>query len=184
MSKLNSTLLFLLLPFLSINIQGQSSDSKKIAIGIEQDVLPYVLHGFIGTGWVGKNKIRIRMSYAEANTPSFILQNGFTKDRTRAFGISAEYFLKDDFKGFWFGPGIGYWNNEVVTANNYSDEVKSWVFTIGSGYNIFLWKGLYTTPWLALHTRVIGNNSRFIEIFKYTPLLCTPEVSVKLGWKF
>jgi hypothetical protein len=177
------TLLLLCIYFSATTVNAQSV-SSKISIGIEQDILPYVLNGFIGTAWAGKNKFRVRLSYAEADIPPFVLQSGFQKDRTHAVGISAEYFLKDDFKGLWFGPGIGYWNNEATTTNNFKGEVQSWVFSLGGGYNIFLWKGLYTTPWLALHTRIAGNNSRYIDNIKYTPMLFTPEVSVKLGWKF
>ena len=185
MNKLNSALLFLTLHLLATGVYAQNdSTSKRITVGIEQDALPYVLNGFIGTAWMGINHIRVRTSYAEANTPAFVLQNGFKQDRTRAFGISGEHFFKDDFRGLWLGPGIGYWNNEVISSNNYTDWVKSWVFSIGGGYNIFLWKGWYITPWLALHTRIIGNDSRTIDNTKYTPMLFTPEVSIKLGYKF
>lgn len=56
---------------------------RKVYFGLEQDILPYVLNGFIGTTWIG---------------------------------------------------------------------IK---FSLGGGYNIPLWKGLYTSPWLALHTRIL-----------------------------
>ncbi|MFM7023920.1 MAG: hypothetical protein ACKOXB_13195 [Flavobacteriales bacterium] len=163
--------------------QGDTTQSK-ITLGLEQDMLPYLLHGFIGTVWVGTNHWRLRASYAEANIPAFVIQEGLSEDRTHAFGLSAEYFLKDNFKGLWFGPGIGYWNNHVTTADNNQGNVKSWVFSLGGGYNIFLWKSLYTTPWLALHTRLLGTDARNIGTVEYKPMLFTPEASLKLGWRF
>ncbi|MFT5779359.1 MAG: hypothetical protein ACI837_002317 [Crocinitomicaceae bacterium] len=79
-----------------------------ITVGLEQDVLPYALKGFILTGWIGKNKYRNRFSYAQATRPGFILGDDVVEDRVKAFGISFEYFFKDDYTGWWFGPGIGY----------------------------------------------------------------------------
>ncbi len=184
--KLNSLLLLIFFQAQTISF-GQDlpkSKSNRLSVGIEQDLLPYILNGFIGTAWCGKGKMRVRVSYAEANTPSFVLQDGFKKDRTHAVGVSGEYFFKEDFKGLWFGPGIGYWNNNIVTLQNNASWKKSWVFSLGGGYNIPLWKGLYTSPWLALHTRIAGSNSVYVSNIKYTPMLFTPEVSVKLGWKF
>jgi hypothetical protein len=185
--KVSGILLTLIVILVSSYVHSQDVKKEvnsRIHVGLEQDILPYVLGGFIGTGWIGKKHVRVRVSYAEANTPKLVIQDEIKKDRTNAVGISAEYFSKEKFKGLWFGPGIGYWKNEVVTSNNQTAFVKSWVFSLGGGYIIFLWKGLYTTPWLALHARIAGNKSRYIDAVKYKPMLFTPEASLKLGWMF
>ena len=94
------------------------------------------------------------------------------------------HFIKDNFKGLWFGPGIGYWVNSFETVNRVKGQNNSFVFSLGGGYNITLWKRLYASPWVALHTRFTGVSEKKYGDSKYVPARFTPEVSFKLGWKF
>ena len=157
----------------------------ETAIGIEQDVLPYFLKGFIGTVWVGQNKTRVRFAYAHATSPDLFLPDGLTNNQTRAFGFGMEQFFKPDFKGFWLGPNIGYWHQFITESE--TGTVKKWesfILSVGAGYNWYVYKGLYLSPWLAAHFRVSGNKEFMVGSTPYTPWLVTPEVSIKIGYRF
>ncbi|MFT5823793.1 MAG: hypothetical protein ACI8ZM_005056 [Crocinitomix sp.] len=172
---------------LSLNLLSQSTDKNKpnpFYFGIEQDVLPYFLKGYILTGWTGRDFMRCRFSYAQATNPKFILADGISYDRVKAFGISFEYFFKENFEGFWLGPGIGYWTNNV-TGQLYETGVnESVIFTFGGGYNFRLTNWLYFSPWVAGHTRVSGTAPLSLISTIYKPAIFTPELSIKLGIKF
>jgi hypothetical protein len=158
--------------------------TAQFAVGLEQDALPYVLKGFIGTVWFGEKHLRTRVSYAHAYSPKLVLQKDITQEKTIAVGVSSEFFLKENFKGLWFGPGIGYWEQQVKSVNSTAaHRFQSAIFSLGGGYNIYLWRNLYFTPWVAAHFRVTGNGKQDIDGVAYTPMSITPEASVKLGWK-
>ncbi|MGZ3863893.1 MAG: hypothetical protein ACXVPN_06015 [Bacteroidia bacterium] len=160
------------------------SEEGKATLGVEQDVLPYVLKGYIGTLWMGFDNYRYRVSYAQAATPSFTHGKGISKDVVNALGLSFEFFRNKDFKGLWFGPGLGYWSNNIITAGGDKISNQSVVFSLGGGYNYFLNKFLYISPWVALHTRVSGTQSIYVSDHTYNPAIFTPEVSFKIGVKF
>lgn len=163
--------------------QQNTAEITPITFGVEQDVLPYALGGFIATGWIGKNQFRHRFSYAHATSPKLVYGADTKSDAVRAFGISFEYFFKEDFKGWWLGPGVGYWTNLIETNNLQQLRNESVIFTFGGGYNFFITDWLYTSPWIALHTRVSGNETISVGNESYTPAILTPELSVKLGIK-
>ncbi len=163
------------------------SDYKPLYLGVEQDVLPYVLRGFILTAWGGIHRTRLRVSYAQAYTPAFFRPKNIDSERVIAMGLSLEFFLKDKFKGFWFGAGGGAWIQQVRLPNPNGQVVMhpftSVIFSGGCGYNYYLWKGLYISPWVAIHTRLSGNRPMMLEGIEYKPKLIIPEVSIKLGWR-
>ncbi|MCP4439527.1 MAG: hypothetical protein GY810_11345 [Aureispira sp.] len=161
------------------------SSYNKIYFGIEQDVLPYILSGFIVTGWAGIKKTRIRASYAHANSPKFFRKKNIDFEQTRATGLNVEFFFKSEFEGFWVGPGLGYWWNRVKNdAEVQVRDFSSVVLSVGGGYNWFIWKGLYISPWVAGHFRLTGNKGFEMGGELYKPMLITPEVSLKIGWCF
>lgn len=170
---------------LSFVFRGFSqSEESKTTVGLEQDVLPYVLKGYIGTLWIGFDNYRYRLSYAQAATPAFTHGKGIIKDVVNALGLSFEFFKNKDFKGLWFGPGLGYWSNNITTAGGDKLSNQSVVFSLGGGYNYFLNKFLYISPWVALHTRVSGVYEIYVGDYTYKPVIFTPEVSFKIGAKF
>ncbi len=162
------------------NVEAQPN---RVTLGFEQDILPYVLGGYILTGWTGRDKFRYRFSYAKAHTPKFTHQESTQSDVVQAFGMSFEYFFKDDFEGWWFGPGIGYWTNSIETINLAQGKNESVIFSLGGGYNYPLTHWLYVSPWIALHTRVSGNERIDMGNDTYLPSFITPELSIKVGIK-
>lgn len=178
-----TALLFLITYFTTVSY-GQDSKENRLTIGIEQDILPYIFKGYFLSGWIGQEDFRYRLSYAESTIPKFILGEDIASDRVYAFGISYEYFVKENFQGLWFGPGFGYWRNLIKTKNNQTLTNKSIIFSLGGGYNLKITNWLYCSPWLALHTRISGNLEINTGLESYKPLLFTPEASFKIGIKF
>ncbi|MCG8575495.1 MAG: hypothetical protein MI810_11470 [Flavobacteriales bacterium] len=182
---MRTVLRILLLSLWTTTSFGQSkSKPAPIHVGIEQDVLPYVLKGYIGTLWIGRYYSRYRVSYAEANSPAFFLADGIAADKVKAFGISFEYFFNENFEGLWLGPGLGHWTNYLENTDGITAKNESFIFSFGGGYNFRLTNWLYTSPWVALHSRVSGNDDFMIGSTNYQPAIFTPELSIKLGVKF
>lgn len=168
-----------------VNAKTQFDGKPSImSFGIEQDVLPYFLNGFIFTGWTGRDFSRYRFSYAEATTPGFYLSDGIRADEVKAFGLSFEYFFKENFEGLWFGPGIGFWTNYVESDLGLRWTNQSAIFTLGGGYNIPLGRLVYVSPWVAVHSRVSGIDAVQLGNAQYQPARFTPELSVKIGLKW
>lgn len=174
---------FVFIALFSLKAQEQKP-TPSLSIGLEQDILPYILKGYIITGWAGKNHLRARLSYAKAISPEFILQDGIQKDEVNAFGLSIEYFFKENFKGLWLGPGVGYWINHVDVNSVDPVQNESFIFSLGGGYNYFLTDWLYISPWVATHFRISGTTEIYTHGITYKPAVFTPEVSLKLGIKF
>ncbi len=164
--------------------QTMQTQDPKFILGIEQDVLPYFLNGYIFSGWIGKDHWRLRLSTARSDIPNFILDETIERDRVSVASVNIEYSFKQNFKAWWVGPGLSYWLNQVQfkTANEL-DNV-SLVLTAGGGYNYFLKDWLYLSPWVALHSRISGANSVSFGKYIYEPQRFTPELSLKVGIVF
>lgn len=155
--------------------------------GIEQEVLPYVLNGYALGGWGGLGRARLRLAAVRVDMPSFIRSPLLDRERINAHSICVDFFLKDKFEGFYFGGGGGYWRHRVIPKSNVGDgerQFYSLIFSGGCGYNWLIWKGLYISPWLALHTRLTGNNAvNWGNDLTYRPEMLLPEIAIKIGWR-
>ena len=163
--------------------KGNAQEDRTMAFGIEQDVLPYILKGYFGSLWYGNYKWRLRGSYAVSQVPNFGNES-LNSDRVQAAGLSFEMFFKEQYKGWWFGPGIGYWRNNIKFNSGQETINESIVLTIGGGYNWVFWKGFYISPWMAMHFRTTGFSDINILNESYSPWPVTPEVSLKVGYRF
>lgn len=168
-----------------ISEKKESTGTVSEAFGLEVDVTPFILKGYMGTAWIGVEKFRLRVSYAESVLPQFIVDDDVSQESLTVFAVNTEIFYNQSFDGFWFGPGLGIWNSKYRFNGVEEDSTnRSFVFTFGAGYNKYLWKNLYVAPWAALHTRFTGMDPRFRGRQEYSPMRFTPEISVKLGWRF
>lgn len=109
---LKSSILAFLVLFAAASC-AQQTPRKKIDVGIEQDILPYITGGYFAGAWVGKDHIRIRAIMAKVHKPDFIIKDGFTNNRVKAYALLADYFLKNNWKGWWAGTGLVYWKNSI-----------------------------------------------------------------------
>lgn len=173
---------------MSKNIITDSLPSAYSALywGIEQEVAPYTLRGWALGGWLGLGQARLRLSTVRLDMPDFIRSRYLNQERVIANSIAIDYFLKPEFKGFYFGGGGGYWTTTITPKSEFGQDrrrIESFMFSGGCGYNLLIWKGLYVSPWLALHTRITGNTAVDLGGANYNPQLLLPEISLKIGWR-
>lgn len=152
--------------------------------GLEQDPTPYLTGGYIFTAWMGMQYTRAKFSYAKVNQPEFMLKKDILSEEIKATQLSIEFFFKEDFKGLWLGPGVGFWWNRVQTSAGLLHDYPSVLFSVVGGYQIYLFKGFYISPYFAGHLRLTGVRDVEVGSLEYRPHLLLPELSLKVGYKF
>jgi hypothetical protein len=160
------------------------STYHPLNFGLEQDPVPYLNKGYILTAWLGMQHTRARVSYAKVQQPPFMLRHDILSEEISATQLSIEFFFKEDFKGLWLGPSIGYWWNRVQTSSGFLHDYPSVLFSVVGGYQIYLFKGLYISPYFAGHLRLTGMRDVEVGSLDYRPHLLLPELSLKVGYKF
>lgn len=178
---MNKAVLFLLCA-IAISSRAQN---KSATVGFEQDVLPYLFKGYFANVWVGKGHMRSRLLMAHIRKPDFLLPNGFTNNRVQAFAITADYFLKEDWKGGWISTGAVLWKNSLQTdLKQQTAHFNMYLLNGSLGYAFKFHKNFYVSPWAGLHVRMSSGHSIPIDSKRFTPPLLNPEASVKVGWHF
>lgn len=160
---------------------------REVHFGLEQEVLPYMLRGWSLGGWVGLGKGRLRLASVRVDMPAFMRSRYLDREQIIANSACLDVFFREDYSGFYFGGGGGYWRTTLTPKNEFGSQRKefhSLMFSGGCGYNIFIWKGLYCTPWVALHTRITGNTDINLGSAIYKPQGLLPEIAFKIGWHF
>jgi len=173
-----------------LKTQTDSLTTKK-TVGIAIDLLPPIMSastgnfGYSAQLWYGYKKYRVRGVIAGFNMPDKLMGNNDFKDlKTTATAIIFDYFLKNNFKGWWFGTGFEIWNNTITSKiNSQNYDLKDYVATAGSGYVFKVYKNFYVEPWGALHY-VMNNENIIAEDTMYKTKKFQGEVSLKIGWHF
>ncbi len=161
------------------------SQNNSLAFGVEQDILPYATGGYYAAFWIGKSHMRARALVAHVNKPSFIVPNGFTNNIVTAYALVGDYFLKDNFSGWYVGGGVVIWNSSIqsnlqVNTTTYQNTLLNGTV----GYNWKFHKNFYLSPWAGLHLKVGGAEKVTVDGASFTTPLLTPEASLKIGWYF
>lgn len=164
--------------------QRVAGDNKP-TFGLEQDVLPYLAHGYYGAGWIGKNQIRVRILGARVTKPSFITPDGFVNNRVSAYALVCDYFLKPDWMGWWGGAGLVYWDSSIQkTRDGNTTNYTNTLINGSLGYQWKLYSNFYLSPWAGLHLRVGGAKNVAVDGDSFTTPFLNPEASLKVGWYF
>jgi len=184
------------------DFQGKSSfqptrqpvaDSLVIqqTVGVAIDLLPPVMSalagdfGYSAQLWYGYKKFRVRGVIAGFTMPDKLMGNeDFTNLETTATALIFDYFLKNNFKGWWFGTGVERWNNTItakIDTKNYN--FVDYVATAGSGYIFKVYKNFYVEPWGAVHY-LLNDEKVTAGESEYQTKRFQGEVSIKIGWHF
>lgn len=174
-----------LLFFISFSSYLSASDSTKSEFGVELDAFPYLSGGYYLSGWVGKDKYRVRGIVASVNVPEFAVESGFKDNKLKAYALVLDYFPKPDFVGFWLGGGMEIWDSEIKSKDtNEISSYNNYVLTVGAGYTWYFHKNFYLNPWGAVHGLVGGDKVVDVGASVYEPRKITGEVSLKIGLKY
>lgn len=188
MKTIYAKTLLLSLLLAGMYIGHSQKSASPIKFGIEADVLPYALGGYMGAAWVGQGHFRIRSLYAYVKMPKLITPDEFTNHRIRSFAILADYFLKEDFTGWWAGGGMAIWNGTIRAREqndpHHSTGYRTYLANGSAGYTFSFGEHFYMGPWGGLSIRVAGDRDIPVASEIYDPPFLNPELSFKLGWMF
>jgi hypothetical protein len=172
---------FLLTSF--VFVYGQ--ENQKLTVGFEQDALPYVFNGYFANVWVGEGHVRSRLLLAQVTKPDFILANGFTNNQVTAVALTADYFLKPEWRGWWVSAGAVCWKNSIQTTDLLQTaHFNTWLLNGSLGYSWKFYRNFYVSPWVGLHVKVAGDKEVAVDSKTYKPPRLNPEASIKIGWHF
>lgn len=182
---MNKIYLILALFFLGLHANAQSNQSKKLEGGLELDVLPYATGGYFGAGWMGKDLWRVRALTAFVKKPDWSTKSGFSNHQIRAYALVVDRFLKPDWKGWWIGAGLVYWNSSIQADTKINTASFKNLLANGSlGYNFSLNKHFYCSPWASLNLKLAGDKNISVDSKIYNLPLINPEASFKFGYRF
>lgn len=174
----------ILLLMLGLNFTALSQN-RSWQIGLEQDLLPYLTQGYFIGGWAGKDHVRVRALTAHVHKPEWITPEGFTNNQVTAYALLGDYFLKDDWSGWWLGAGVVYWDSSIQrTSGGNTTFYENWMINGSLGYQWKFYKNFYLCPWAGLHMLIGGQKDVTVDGASFTTPLFTPEASLKVGWYF
>src|SRR6186713_132427 len=120
-------ILLAILGFISLVALAQEPGIRKMNVGIEQDILPYDTGGYFAGVWARKGHIRVRAITARVNKPDFIILNWFSNNKVTAFALLGDYFLKENWKGWWIGTGLVYWKSSIQADEKvHTADFENW----------------------------------------------------------
>lgn len=169
----------------------------RLHLGVELEVAPFVLKGYILQGWLslGNAPFRVRINMAQSYIPAFMLDKKIEKEQLKSISLNLDFFLKKHFNGMYFTGGLAYFsqnitsknpiiNSTIINAQEYNTfENNSVAISLGIGYNYFFYKGFYIAPWAGFHTRINNGKDLILSTdFTYKPTLVYPELALKIGW--
>lgn len=165
-------------------VSAQANPSP-ISFGLEQDILPYVLNGYFANVWAGKGHVRVRALLARVRKPDFMIPAEFSNNKVTALALVGDYFLRDDWSGFWLGAGLVNWRSSIQdNARTTTSHYDNWLLNGSLGYNFKIYRNFYVGPWAGLHLRMAGATEVTVGSYSYKLPLLNPEASVKVGWHF
>ena len=157
---------------------------KDWMVGTELDLVPFLYDGYYVSVVGGVGKYRGRLVRTELTLPGFVTDDAFTDDDRRVDAVILDVYFKEDFVGWWIGPGLEQWTGDVTEeATGLRQGYRTDVLTIGGGYTWRFSEHLYLNPWAAVHLPIGGDREIVFvnDTFEIDP---TPEISVKLGLRF
>ena len=175
----------LLAPLSAARAQADEAARQRVRVGVELDLLPYVLGGAYGSVWGGQGHWRARAVLTRTTLPSALVPDGFRDHRLDAYTAIVDYFPAQRFRGWWVGAGFEYWKNRVSRDDaNAEARWNTPVGTIGGGYVQPVWRGLYVNPWAAGHAALRDRSPVDVGGREYRVRRLTAEASLKVGWIF
>jgi len=174
------------------NLKSQTDSLKtKQTVGVAIDLLPPIMSattgnfGYSAQLWYGYKKFRVRGVIAGLTMPDKLMGNDdFTNLKTTATALIFDYFLKNNFRGWWFGAGVEMWDNTITSKiDNNKYCFNNYVATAGSGYILKVYKNFYVEPWGAVHY-ILNNENVTVGSTEYKTKKFQGEISFKVGWHF
>lgn len=124
-------------PLLITPVMADDNISKEWMVGTELDLVPYIFDGYYVSAVAGYGKLRARFVRTNITTPGFATQSGFDDNELNVDAYIIDYYFKDGFKGWWFGPGYETWDGEVKEkSSGLKKKYRTDILTLGGGLHI------------------------------------------------
>lgn len=180
-----TTLLFTFFCLLNPADQKVYAQDGSLKFGIETDVLPFALNGYIGAAWIGQGHFRVRALHASVKMPAIVVPDEFTNNRIRSTAVLIDYFREEGFRGWWIGGGYVLWDGSIALADRSAGAEYTTHLLNGSiGYQFPFGDHFYLSPWAGMSIRVAGDKNIPVGSETFKPWLLNPELSLKGGWEF
>lgn len=159
---------------------------KPFALGLQLDMLPYILNGGNASFWIGKNSLRLKGNISGLNIPKAFLNYGYENGKIEtAYGLFIDYFIHEDFKGFWISNGFEYWEaslGHILETGRGSQ--KNIVYSLGVGYSRQITKHFYVSTQIA--GKLIVNGKWEIKVGTRTGHFhrASPCLALEFGWQY
>lgn len=169
-------------------LPAAATDLQLDAVGLEVDLLPTVSSAAAGEAggalqaWVGASGHRLRLVGAHLHYPNAFVSRPFADRSATVVAVLYDRFFRDDYTGPWVAVGAEYWWSRIGLAS--AEGRGSWgtpVATVGAGWVLPIWRGLYLNPWAAGHAP-LDTGRVTVGAQQYRPRALEAEVSLKVGW--
>jgi hypothetical protein len=157
----------------------------RMGLGLEADVVPYILSGAHVDGWVGMRGWRTRAIAVTFTAPSFFTPDGFDNLHTTLFEVELDRFFgphADEFRGPWVAAGGGL-ELLAVDASDGSAHGSTSAFELstGVGWSFPLAFNAYVDPWVgaayAFTPTAIAVGTHSMQTARFSP-----QLGLKIGW--
>ena len=134
--------------------------------------------------WGGRGRDRLRLVGAHLAFPDALTAAPFRDRRLTVVALLYDRFFANGFHGPWVGGGLEAWWNRIASDRGPgTEDWRTGVATLGGGWVLPVWRGLYLNPWAAIHVPLARPR---IELYgeRFDPGAVAAELSLKLGWMF
>ncbi len=154
--------------------------------GLESDVVPLALNGMRISIWAGKARWTGRLSYYFMHIPDNFWKDGFDDPNiSSGIEISASYFIKSGFRGWYGSTGFGQIKGEVGhTAETVKGKFTKSYVLLGIGYKYYLLPFLYMNGKAAGQFNFGGDKAFSVGNQLAEVTAVSPQLSVSFGYEF
>lgn len=163
-------------------------DVRPDAGGVEVDLLPTVSSAAAGEAggafqaWAGASRNRLRLVGAHLHYPNAFVAKPFADRSATVVAVLYDRFFRDDYTGPWVAVGAEYWWSRIgLKQGEGRGSGSTPVATVGAGWVLPIWRGLYLNPWAAGHAP-LRTSGVTVGTERFEPRAFEAEVSLKVGW--
>ncbi len=189
--------LLLIISAILFSISTKAQDTIKTNyISLELDPAPFILGGYsFSLKYSPKNmpKTAFMASVYSSDLPNSMMskenqENGWTNSKLEtSYAVFAEFYLKNNRRGFYYGPSIFLYNKSVeLSSTNEIAKFRTLYPNLRAGYVWYPFKNinLYLNPWFNIGSEINIDNNNSLNGIDYEPSKFYYIVALHIGYSF
>ncbi|MGC9352948.1 MAG: hypothetical protein ACP5D9_03860 [Mariniphaga sp.] len=177
------------------NLSVLAQDTQKTAyLSVELDPAPFMLKGYSFSLKYGPKKtpkMAFMASVYSSEFPNSMMstvnkENGWTDLNLEvSYAFFTEFFMKNNKRGFYFGPSVFLYNKSVVLSSvNERIEFTTLYPNIRAGYKWYPFKkiDLYLNPWFNIGSEINIDNNNKLQRIVFEPSKFYYIAAIHLGY--